>query len=209
MQHPMRRRIDLVSRAGIARQRHRPVTCPVIGALARDHPAVGFAARLAREFHRMLVGIGTTEGEVHTPALETGLLQQQLREPRARLGPPGIGDETESGSLRTHGRDDPWVLVTEIAAFGQAAHVENRAPVSGQQSRAGAADDGRRIPIGLAAPGMQDRLRFGRHQTRKVGCARGCRQRGGPWPAAVVSCGPRTASPCEGHRAVGPTSVGR
>ncbi len=215
MHHPMRRRIDLVSGAGVARQRHRPVTCAVIGALARDHPAVGFTARLAREFHRMLIGVGATQREVDTPALETGLLQQQLREPRARLGPPGVGDEAQSGSLRTHGLDDPRVLVPEVAALSQAAHVENRAPIGRQQPRAGAADDSRRIPIALAAPGMQDRLRFGRHQTRKVGCARGCRQRGGPWTAAVVSCGPRTASPKQGvtepsvqHR-WGVSSVGR
>ena len=65
---------------------------------------VRLAARLAREFHGMLVGIRAAEREEDAAAFEAGLLEQQLGEPRARLGAPGGGHEAQLARLRLDGR---------------------------------------------------------------------------------------------------------
>ena len=83
----------------------------------------------------MLVGIRAAEGEEHPPAGEAGALQQQLGELRARLGAPGAGDEAQPLGLRADRRDDARMLVTEIAALGEAAHIEDERP-SAVNSRA-------------------------------------------------------------------------
>jgi hypothetical protein len=55
------------------------------------------------------------------------------------------------------------VLVPEIAAFGEAAHVEHAAPVRKVQVGAFAAHDARRIPLRLHAPTVQDRFPLAAH----------------------------------------------
>jgi hypothetical protein len=46
------------------------------------------------------------------------------------------------------------MLMPEIAAFGEAAHVENPPAVGNEQMRTSPADDDRSIPLRLPAPAM-------------------------------------------------------
>jgi hypothetical protein len=48
------------------------------------------------------------------------------------------------------------MLVAEVAALGEAAHVEDRAPVLEEQARTLTADYCRCVPLGLPAPAVQD-----------------------------------------------------
>ncbi len=127
----------------------------MVGALAGDDPAVGLAGRLAGELHGVLVGIRAAEGEEHPPAAETGALQQQRGELRTRLRAPGAGDEAQPLGLRADRRHHVRVLVTEIAALGEAAHVEDDAAVGAEQPRALPAGHRGRIPLRLHAPAVQ------------------------------------------------------
>jgi hypothetical protein len=55
------------------------------------------------------------------------------------------------------------MLVTQIAAFGEAAHVEN-APASGREEMGTASThDVRSIPLGLLTPAMKNRFPFRTH----------------------------------------------
>ena len=131
----------------------------------------GLPRRLARDLDRVLVGVGAAEGEEHAAAVEAGALEQLRRQPRARLGAPGVADEAQALGLRADRRDQLRMLVAEVAALGQAAHVEDPAAVGQLQARAPAADDGRRIPVGLdrtscAAPSRVRRPSSGHHFVR-------------------------------------------
>ena len=84
-------------------------------------------------------------------------------EPRAWLRAPGAGDEAELLRLLADGGDDLGMLVAEIAALGQAAHVEDGSAVGGVDARARTPDDGRRGPVRLPAPAVQHRVAFGNH----------------------------------------------
>jgi hypothetical protein len=55
------------------------------------------------------------------------------------------------------------MLVTEIAAFSKAAHVENAPSVRNEQVSPGAANNHGRIPLGLFAPTVEYGLLFGAH----------------------------------------------
>jgi hypothetical protein len=60
-------------------------------------------------------------------------------------------------------RHDPGVLVAEVAALGEAAHVEDPAAVREVQVGSGAPDDRRRIPLRLHTPAVQHGIALGRH----------------------------------------------
>ncbi len=166
------RRIGLCRGARIARQRHGRVARAMVGAIARDDPALRHAARLARELDRVLVGVSAAEGEVHASVQESGFLEQQLRQPRARRGAPGTGDEAKLLRLRPDRLDDTRMLMSEVAALGQAAEIQDRAAIGGVQPGAGATDDGRCVPFGLPAPAVQYRVCLGAHGTCFNGLAR-------------------------------------
>jgi hypothetical protein len=55
------------------------------------------------------------------------------------------------------------MLVAEIAALGEAAHVQDGTAVGGVDPRTRAPDNGRGRPVGLPAPTVQDGIAFGRH----------------------------------------------
>jgi len=111
----------------------------------------------------VLVGIGAAEGEEHAAAVEAGALEQLHRQPCARLGAPCVAGETQALGLRADRLDQLRMLVAEVAALGEAAHVEDRAAVGQLQARAAATDDRRRIPVGLNRPAMQHRRAFVGH----------------------------------------------
>jgi hypothetical protein len=60
--------------------------------------------------------------------------------------------------LRTNGGYDAWVLMAEVAALGEAAHVEDAPAVLEMQPRAGTTDHRRRVPVRLRAPAVQDQV---------------------------------------------------
>ena len=155
--------IDLVPRATVAGQRHRRVARTVIGPVARDDTAARLAGRLPCELHRVLVRVGAAEREEHAAAGESGFLEQQLGELRARLRAPCAGDEAKLLRLLADRRDDLGMLMAEIAALGEAAHVQDGTTVGGVNPRALAADDGRGGPVGLPAPAVQNGIVFGKH----------------------------------------------
>ncbi len=155
--------IHLVRRAGVAGERHVHVARAVIGAVARDNEAPPLARRLARDAHRVLIRIGTAQREENETALETGEFEQPLGERLARNRPPVAGDKAELLGLRADCRDEPRMLVAQVAAFDQAAHVEQFAPTLEQEPRAAPADDGGRIPVGGHAPAVQYGIALGSH----------------------------------------------
>ena len=114
------------ARAGVAGERHREVRRAVVRAVAGDDHAPRLAAGLANDLHGVLVGIGAAEREEHAAALESGQLQQALGQLGAGPCSPGIRDEAELFGLRTDRGHDARVLVAEVAALGEAAHVEDR-----------------------------------------------------------------------------------
>src|SRR4249919_1198400 len=133
----------------------------VVRAVARDHRAARPARRLARDLHRVLVGIGAAEGEVHPPAREPRPLQQRLRQLRARLRSPRIGDEAQTFGLRADRLDQARMLVPQVAALGEAAEVEDLAAVGQMQARTASTDDRRRVPVGLDRPAVQHAVALG------------------------------------------------
>jgi hypothetical protein len=68
--------------------------------------------------------------------------------------------------LPLDGGDDVRMLMAEVAALGEAAHVEDAAAVLREDARAFAADDRRCRPIRLPAPAVQDGFAFGAHAAR-------------------------------------------
>jgi hypothetical protein len=81
-----------------------------------------------------------------------------LRQVRPRLRAPGAGGEAKALRLGADRRNHPGMLVAEVAALGEAAHVEVFAPLRVAEARAGAADHGRRLPFRLHAPAVQHRV---------------------------------------------------
>ena len=55
------------------------------------------------------------------------------------------------------------MLMPEVTAFGQAAHVQIVMAVGVPEMRAAAADDGRRLPLGLHTPAVQDAIALANH----------------------------------------------
>ena len=161
MAHVHGLRIGLGTRAAVAGKSHRGITRAMIRTIAGDHPAVRVTTRLARKLDGVLVGIGATEREEHPSAFESGSLEQHFRQPGTRFGAPAGGHETELVGLRPYRRHHPRVLVPEIAALGEAAHVEDALAVRGVQPCAFPADDGRRVPVALAAPAVHHGVAFG------------------------------------------------
>ena len=96
----------------------------MVGAIARHDPALRPAARLPREFYRVLVGIRAAQGEEHPAALKSGELQQLRGQCRARLRAPGRVHETQGLRLFLNGANHARMLMPEVHAFGQAAHIE-------------------------------------------------------------------------------------
>ena len=82
---------------------------------------------------------------------------------RARLGAPCAGDEAQLLRLLTDRGDDLRMLMAEIAALGEAAHVQDGTAVGGVNPRARAPNNSRGGPVGLPAPAMQDGVSFGKH----------------------------------------------
>ena len=78
---------------------------------------------------------------------------------------PRIRHEAQVLRLLANRLDDPRVLVPEVAALREAAHVEYPAPVVEMQPRTGPAHDGRRVPLRLDAPAVQDGISLGDHAT--------------------------------------------
>ena len=159
--------IHLLRSARVPGERHRRVARAMIRALARHDPARGTCGGLPGELYRVLVGVRTAKREEHPPAGEARLLKQQFRQSRPRLGAPGARDEAQLRCLGAHRLDHLRVLVPEVAALRQAAHVENRAALGGEEARAATAHDRRRSPVALAAPGMEYGLCLGEHRLRR------------------------------------------
>ena len=67
--------------------------------------------------------------------------------------------------LGLYRRDHARMLVAEVAALGQAAHVQVLAPLLVAKARAGAADHGRRLPFRLHAPAVQHRIALVAHRS--------------------------------------------
>ena len=82
---------------------------------------------------------------------------------RARLRAPGRSHETQALGLCADGGDDVRMLVTQIAAFGQTAHIQVLAPRVVTQACALAADNGWGPPFGLHAPTVQHAVALTRH----------------------------------------------
>jgi len=135
----------------------------VIRAVARDDFASRPAACLAREFHRMLVRVGAAQGEEHAATLESGQLQETLGQRSARRRPPARVHEAQFLRLFLNGAYQPRVLVTQIHAFGQTAHIQIGVTRLVPEARALTARDGRRVPFRLNTPAMQHTRVF-RHQ---------------------------------------------
>jgi hypothetical protein len=136
----------------------------VIRTVARDDESVGDAARLARELDRMLVGVGAAEREVDAPAFEPARVEQGPRQLGARPRTPCAGDEAQTLGLVADRAHYGPMLVTEVAALGQAAHVEVIAAIGVEKMRAAAADDRRCVPLRLHAPAVQDVGALVRHR---------------------------------------------
>ena len=94
---------------------------------------------------------------------ESRFLEQQLGELRARLRAPRAGDEAQLLRLLADRGDDLRMLMTEIAALGEAAHVQDGTAVGGVNPRARAPHNSRGGPVGLSAPAVQDGIAFGKH----------------------------------------------
>jgi hypothetical protein len=127
----------------------------------------------------VLVGVGTAQREEDTAALESTQFEQARCEIGARFCSPGVRDEAQLFGLRADRRDDARMLVSEIAALREAAHVEHAAPVLEVQPGAGATHDGRRVPGGLRAPAVQDGIALRGHATPAV--------------EEIMDCAPRSA----------------
>ena len=82
----------------------------------------------------------------------------------ARLGSPGAGDETKALGLVADRGNEPRMLVTQVAALGEAAQIEDLAAVRELELCAAPTNDGGRGPVGLHAPAVQDHVAFGQGQ---------------------------------------------
>src|SRR5690348_12479924 len=130
----------------------------MVGAVSGDDPAHVFPAGLARKLDRVLIGVGAPERKEYPPSLEAGLSEQLSGQARAWLGAPGAGHEAELLRLGSNRLDDERMLMAEVAALGEAAHVEDAASIRREQACAGTTRDGRRVPVQLNTPRVQDRV---------------------------------------------------
>ena len=161
MDHAVSGRIGLRRRAGVAAEGHGGVTRAVVAAMTRDDEAERIARRLAGELHRVLDGVGSAEREEHPSVLEAGFLEQALGQAGPRLGSPRRRREAEHRGLLLDGPDHGRVLVAEIHALGQAAHVDERPALLIPETGPLAAGDGGGVPVGLDAPAVQDGVPLG------------------------------------------------
>ncbi len=127
----------------------------MIGAVARDDFALRPAAGLARKLHGMLVGVGAAQGEEYPSPLESGEFQELLGQRRARPGAPARIHEAQGFRLFLNGMDQTRVLVAQVHAFRQAAHVDVGVTRFIPEPRTLSADDGGRVPLRLNTPAMQ------------------------------------------------------
>src|SRR6185312_1552364 len=112
---------------------------------------------------RVLVRVRAAEREENPTPGKPGFLQEQLGEPGTRLRAPRVGHEAQPLRLLANRLDDARVLVTEVAALREAAHVENQTIIGRAQMGSGAAHDRGRVPLCLSAPAVQDCLVFRAH----------------------------------------------
>ena len=82
--------------------------------------------------------------------------RETLSQRRARLCAPARIHEAQSLSLLLNGAYQARVLMAQVHALRQAAHIEVGAARFIPEPRSFSADDGRRVPIRLNAPAMQD-----------------------------------------------------
>jgi hypothetical protein len=157
-------RVHLVAHPRVPGEGHGRVARAVVRAVPGEDPAAAPSAGLAREFDRVLVGVGPAEGEEDPAPLEPRLLEEALGEPRPRLGAPRGGHEAEALGLLANGPDHGRVLVAEVHALGQAAHVEVAPALLVPEERPFSAGHGGGVPVGLDAPAVQDALALGGHQ---------------------------------------------
>ena len=157
-------RIDHRPRARVARQRHRKVRRAVVRAVARNDDATWLAQSLPHDLDGMFVRIGAADREEHASACEARTSSSRRSASSARgRAPQALVTKQSCSGLRADRGDDARMLVAEVAALGEAAHVENRAAVLEVQVSAGAADHGRGIPLRLRTPAVQDRTALGDH----------------------------------------------
>src|SRR5260221_13322336 len=104
----------------------------------------------------MLVRIGAPQREEHPAALESGDIQETFSQRRARLCAPARIHEAQSLRLLLNGAYQARVLMTQVHALRQAAHVEIGAARLIPEPCSLSADDGRRVPIRLNAPALED-----------------------------------------------------
>jgi len=105
----------------------------------------------------MLVRVRAAEREEHASPGEPALLEQELREARPRLGAPRGRHEAQRRGLFLDRAHDPRMLVPEVHALREAAHVEESPTLVVDEVRTLAADDRRRAPIRLDAPTVHHR----------------------------------------------------
>ena len=157
------RGIHLRGSTRVARQRHRQVGRTVIRTLTRDDRAARPPARQPRDAHGVFIRIGSAEREEHTATLETGEFEQLPRQLGTRRSTPGVGDEAQPLGLGANRGDEARMLMTEVAALGQAAHVEDAAAVGQIEMCASPTGDGRCVPLRLHAPAVQYGIALGAH----------------------------------------------
>ena len=90
-------------------ERHVHVACAVVRAVACHNEAAAFLRGLARDAHRVLVGISAAQREEHAPAFEAGVTRAAARQ--ARGGAPAPQAAVTKASLSA------WALIA-ATSFG-------------------------------------------------------------------------------------------
>ena len=135
----------------------------MIGTITRNDFALGATGGEAGDLDCVLVGVGAAESEKHPAAHKPRAFEQTFGQFGPTLCAPGVTDKAQAFGLFADGRDQAGMLVTQVAALGQAAHIENLPSIGQVEISALTADHGRGIPVGLDAPAVQHGLALGAH----------------------------------------------
>ena len=125
----MRQASTWLDRASIARHCHRRVAGAVVGTIARDHPALGFAAASRANLTACSLASAPPSVKNTRPSWKPDFCSSNSASSARGSAPQALVDETQLGRLRADGFHHARMLVTEVAAFGKAAHVQDLAAV--------------------------------------------------------------------------------
>ena len=139
----------------------------MIGSIARDD--LGFAREPARELYRVFVGVRAGQRKENTAACQTSLFDQAPSELDPRWCAPARLDVAHPICLNLDRCHDFRVLVTEVAAFGHAAHIKISPTLRINKPRTLAAVDHGRVPLRLDRPGVQHGSAFFGGEIRDCG----------------------------------------